>query len=78
MSKPTKQEIKDRLDDFRHNIYDHGGSRIFIDGESGDRKLLVDTYYTKDFAEYIEQCVKEYFNVGWRRKNPHRGNPKDS
>lgn len=59
--KLTKQQISQRGDDFVHNIYKHGGSRIYIDGESGDRQLLVDTYYDEEFAEYIETCVKEYF-----------------
>ena len=59
----TKEEISQRPQDLVHNKYDHGGSRIFIDGESGDRQLLVDTYYDKDFAEYIEQCVRKYFGI---------------
>ena len=59
----TKEEIEKRGKDFTHNIYEHGGSRIYIDGESGDRQLLIDSYYSKEFAEYIEQCVKEFFNI---------------
>lgn len=61
--KLSKSEILERKKDFTHNIYDHGGSRIFIDGESGDRQLLVDTYYTKEFAEYIGKCTREYFGL---------------
>lgn len=61
--KPTKQQIKDRAKDLVHNIYEHGGSRIFVDGESGERCLLVDTYYTKEFAEYIEKCIRQFFEI---------------
>ena len=59
----TKEQISQRAKDFTHNKYEHGGSRIFIDGESGDRELLVDTYYDREFAEYIEKCVRDYFNL---------------
>ena len=59
----TKEQITQRAKDFTHNKYEHGGSRIFIDGESGDRELLVDTYYDREFAEYIEKCVRDYFNL---------------
>jgi len=61
--KMTKEQITQRPKDFTHNKYEHGGSRIFIDGESGDRQLIVDTYYDREFAEYIEKCTREYFEI---------------
>ena len=61
--KMSKKQIEERSNDFVHNIYPHGGSRIFINGDSGDRQLIVDTYYDKEFAEYIEECVRKYFNI---------------
>lgn len=63
MTRITKEQISKRRKDFTHNIYKHGGSRIFIDGEAGNRQLLVDTYYDREFAEYIEKCVRDYFNL---------------
>ncbi|MCO5250754.1 MAG: hypothetical protein M9949_04945 [Candidatus Kapabacteria bacterium] len=62
-TKLTRQQIAERQNDFKHNIYEHGGSRMFIDGDSGDRELLVDTYYDEDFALYVEKCVREYFGL---------------
>ena len=60
--KLSDEKIGDRIEkDLRHNIYPHGGSRIFIDGEAGDRVLLIDTYHTKEFAEYIKECTIKYF-----------------
>lgn len=61
--KLTKQEIAQRPQDFIHNKYDQGGSRMFVNGESGDRQLLVDTYYDSDFAEYLEECIRTYFEL---------------
>ena len=61
--KMTKEQITERPKDFTHNKYEHGGSRIFIDGESGDRQLIVDTYYDREFAEYIEKCTRDYFGI---------------
>ena len=62
-TKLRKEEITKRPKDYTFNQYDHGGSRIYIHGESGDRELIVDTYYDKDFAEYINKCTKEYFKL---------------
>ena len=61
--KMTKEQIAERPKDFTHNKYKHGGSRIFVDGESGDRQLIVDTYYDREFAEYIEKCTRDYFGI---------------
>lgn len=61
MSNMTAEEILARRNDYTFDQYDHGGSRIYIDGESGERQLLVDTYYDKEFAEYIDRCVQAYF-----------------
>jgi hypothetical protein len=44
------------------NQYEHGGARIYIDGESGERLLLADTYHTPEFALYIYDCIVKYFN----------------
>lgn len=63
--KLTKEQIAKRLTDLIHNKYEHGGSRVFINGESGDRQLLVDTYYDCEFADYIEKCTREYFSSPW-------------
>lgn len=60
-NKLTRQQIKDRKKDYRFEKYHHGGSRIYINGEAGDRELLVDTYYSEAFSEYIDKCVREYF-----------------
>lgn len=57
----NKEQLKNRKNDYIFNQYDRGGSRIYINGEAGDRQLLVDTFYDKDFAEYINKCTKEYF-----------------
>jgi len=62
-NKISKEEIKKRSSDYRYNQYTHGGSRIYIDGESGDRQLIVDTYYDEDFAKFINEKVQEYFNL---------------
>lgn len=35
---------------------------MYIDGESGDRQLIVDTYLDKEFSDYLEKCVRKYFN----------------
>ena len=59
----TKEQISKRHKDFTHIIYKHGGSRIFIDGEAGNRQLLVDTYYDREFAEYIDKSVRDYFDI---------------
>lgn len=59
----TKEQIKAAESRYTNDIYPHGGSRCFIDGEAGERCLLVDTYYDKEFAEYINKCVKKYFNI---------------
>ena len=63
MAKITKEEIGRRKEDYKATQYEHGGSRIFIDGEAGDRQLLVDTYYNAEFAQYIDLCVQRYFGI---------------
>jgi len=60
--KITREEVAQRmLNDWKFNQYDHGGSRSYIDGESGDRQLIIDTYYNSTFAEYMDDCAKNYF-----------------
>lgn len=58
----NKSEIEKRGKDYISNHYSHGGSRIALDGESRDRQLIVDTYLDHDFAVYIDNCVRKYFN----------------
>ena len=47
----------------KHNIYDHGGSRLYVEDEKGNRNLIVDTYHTKEYAlairEFTEKWLKE-------------------
>lgn len=52
------------------NNYEHGGSRMYFEGEqpdhpleSPDRDLIVDTFQDKKFSDYIEKCVKEYYDI---------------
>lgn len=52
------------------NNYDHGGSRMYFEGrqpehplKSPDRDLIVDTFQDKKFSDYIEKCVKEYYDI---------------
>jgi len=49
-------------------IYDHGGSRIWIETPDGRRDLLADTYTTADYAKAIrdfsEQWLKLKQNAG--------------
>jgi len=60
--KITREEVAKRmLNDWKFNRYNHGGSRSYIDGQSGDRQLMVDTYYDSTFAEYMDDCAKSYF-----------------
>jgi hypothetical protein len=61
--KLTIEEIRSRPNGYKYNQYDHGGSRIYADGDSGDRQLLVDTYYDEAFAKYIDECVRKYFQI---------------
>lgn len=63
MSELTKAEIERRKEDYVYTQYQHGGSRIYLDGESGKRQLLVDTYYDEDFARFINEKVREYFDI---------------
>jgi hypothetical protein len=48
----------------RYNLrisqYEHGGSRIYLNDESGESKLLVDTYATTEFSEWIYNAVKAW------------------
>lgn len=48
--------------DISQTIYDHGGSRIWIE-KDGNRKLIADTYTTKDYAlalrDFTEQWLRE-------------------
>ena len=51
------------LSDWKYQQYKHGGSRMFFDGESGERQLIVDTYYTEEFAAYINKAARGYFEA---------------
>jgi len=58
----TREEIAQRLPNgWKFTQYHHGGSRVCIDGESGERQLLVDTYLDEDFAGYMNECARAYF-----------------
>ena len=60
--KITREEVAQRMQKgWTFNQYPHGGSRSFIEGESGDRHLIIDTYYNSAFAEYMDDCAKNYF-----------------
>jgi len=47
----------------KHNIYDHGGSKLYTEDKKGNRNLIVDTYHTKEYAiairEFTEKWLKE-------------------
>lgn len=53
------------------NNYDHGGSRMYLEDvekpthplKSADRDLVVDCFQDKEFSDYIEKCVREYFDL---------------
>jgi hypothetical protein len=47
----------------RQTIYEHGGSRMWLE-KNGERKLLVDTYTTDNFAKAIRAFTEE-----WLRHN---------
>lgn len=46
------------------DIYEHGGSRIYTKIEEGGRKLLADTYHTKEFAIDVKTFIE-----GWMKKH---------
>ena len=56
-------ELEKISKNLKFNQYEHGGSRIYYEDkkELNHKELLVDTFYTKHFAEYILNCVKDYF-----------------
>ena len=57
----TKEEIKNREKDFKHNQFTSGGSRMFINSETDSFQLIIDTYLDDNFADYMEECVRKYF-----------------
>jgi len=65
MDEKTIDYSKLSMKDWTFNQYDHGGSRIYFSGESNQnqRELIVDTFMDKDFAEYINERAREYFEV---------------
>jgi hypothetical protein len=48
----------------RQTIYEHGGSRIWIEKPGGGRELLADTYTTADYANAVRD-----FTEKWLRQN---------
>ena len=48
----------------RQAIYDHGGSRIWIEKPDGGRELLADTYTTAAYAKAVRDFTEE-----WLRQN---------
>jgi hypothetical protein len=45
----------------KQNIYDHGGSRIWLESKDGEKRdLMADTYGNKELALRVKVCVEEY------------------
>ena len=65
----------------RQNRYEHGGGRMFRDGDAGDRSLVLDCYDEPDREFYFHayQDVKtllaevERLRAGSAPAAPHRG-----
>ena len=53
-------QLTDRERVIKQDIYDHGGSRIWIE-QNGDRELVADTYQSKEFAEAVKKLVDEWY-----------------
>ena len=49
-------------------VYDHGGSRIFLEFENGNKSLLADTYEPIELGDIIFEALKKAFDEG-RLKN---------
>ncbi len=50
------------VENIKHTIYEHGGSRLFF--ELGpERKLIADSYYDEKFARAMRAFVEEYFTA---------------
>ena len=50
-------------------IYDHGGSRIWIEKPDGRRELLADTFTTADYAKAVRNFTEEWL----KQNNAVRG-----
>ena len=53
--------------DLHQTIYDHGGSRIWIETPGG-RELVADTYTDAEYAKAIREFTEEW--LGTKNKNP--------
>lgn len=42
-------------------IYDHGGSRIWMEYEDGSRDLLADTYDGEELAKKVRATIEAHF-----------------
>lgn len=56
----------------RQTIYDHGGSRIWLEKPNGRRELLADTYTTADFAKVVRAFTEEWLRQNASLKRPAR------
>jgi len=48
----------------KHSIYPHGGSRLYFE-EDNERKLIVDTYLTAEYAIAVRDFTQQ-----WLLKHP--------
>lgn len=54
-----------------YHQYEHGGARFYFETEpdrrdamrSPTRDLIADVYQDEEFALYIKECIKKYFNI---------------
>lgn len=44
------------------HIYEHGGSRIYIDQPGVGRRLVADTYLNEDFASAVKAFVQTWID----------------
>jgi hypothetical protein len=45
----------------KQSIYQHGGSRIWVEHSDGERELVADTYQDKAFAEAVKKLADEWY-----------------
>jgi len=55
-----KKKLSEKMKPLKKNYYG-GSSRIYIESKD-NRKLLIDTYHTSEFAAYIYKCVEDWIN----------------
>ena len=52
----------------KQTIYEHGGSRIYIDLPTG-RELIADTYSSAEYAKAVLQFTKEWLTKNGRKEH---------